>query len=264
MRLRYGLKLRDTGWTRAGAYCVRAYFCINGGEVRACPVHVGVRWSPARSPTRSRPYYQLVPRSHAVLTLEGSGRPGLGVDDVWDHLEIRARGREARLFVESAEDGVIREAWRRMLESVPDRPDHYPPGAEFAGVVRADVGGIADFLALLDSAEYPFLRPAWFRGGRVRAGRVTPVDLGGLVARSEVPAPFWVGMGVASVGVAERVEVWRGHAVEFERAVEVLRRGWSVLVYSHDAVGFTVRHPRHGEAEGELRGLAEFVYCFRC
>lgn len=257
--------LFQTGSSFTKTFDIRCYFYIGEKrKVKVCPVHMKI----VKGCRNERYVYQLVPKEHAVIRIYGSINPrgeGLTPDEYLrrgavEFLEIHGR---PKLFIESAEKGIIKEVFEDMCNAVPGRFCYSPPAAEDWSVVEVRFGGIEEFIEFVNKS-YESYRPSWFEGGYLKAGTITPCMQGNLIGSSKLPAPLWVMSEAPTISRVSEVCIKGNekneHKIEFDSEVEVIMRDNAALVHSNKTVSFEIIHPQHDNIAGKFTGLIQFVH----
>lgn len=271
-----GWRLENTGASYTTTFGISCAFYINGGQVKPCPIHMDIK----KGNSNSRYVYQLVPpHNYARLAIDGSCNPrgGTTPEEFLDMgakkvLSIYADGDAAEAFLDSAENGIIREIFEDMCRRVPGRFCYTPPNTEEWYVVRVtEVWGIYSFLKLIIEMGYEYYNPTWFWGGELKAGWITPTRQGNLIGSSRVKAPCWVSIAREFISrdfpesdYSDILEIkgneGNSHKITFTNKVEIIQDRRAALVYSSDETEFEITHPEHDDVEGKFRGLVQFVH----
>jgi len=270
--------LKTTGASYTRTFDIRVYFTVVNDKVIPCPVHIQI----TKGYRNQRYIYQLVPKyNYCCIELCGSANPNVGYDtNLWNNIEIHSYGRNINLFMEAAENGIIKQTWDDMIQSVPGRFNYYPPSAKFLETVRTFIPSkIEIFFEVIKEIGYEAIPPKWYVGGKVIAGKITPTKQGNLIGTSKIPVPsilYHFGIRefrddlkqvLEKIQKTDKIEIkgneGNAHKIKFDSEVEVLQEGRVALVHAFEGTVFTITHPQHPPVTGELEGLVAFIHLAR-
>ena len=270
-----------TGASYTTTFNIRAYFTVVNDKVIPCPVHIQI----VKGYRNQRYIYQLVPKyNYCKIELSGSANPKIGYNsNLWDNIEIHSHGKNIKLFIESAENGIIRRVWEDMINSVPGRFCYYPLNAEFLPTARTFIPSkIQTFFEIIKEIGYEAIPPRWYVGGKLITGKITPTKQGNLIGTSKIPVPgilYHFGFTdkryfkddleliTKKIQNTDKIEIKgnenNAHKIKFESEVEVLQKDRVALVHSFEGTVFTITHPQHPPVTGEFEGLVAFIHLAR-